>query len=102
MLTNQFQLMEAAEKYKDSNAGVRILLASINEAKNSAIQSKNMLTMLMNRTEQQLFNPAWHISYDQSEIVANAHRLSQSMHRASCALVDLACLLETLGEHVEY
>lgn len=101
-MTTQAELLQLAEKHKD-NPAVRILLTSLTQAQDQAIQRLKATISMAGTLEKGVqLHPGYAVSNDPSSFVATAAQASAAIAGMSADLMSLACLLENLGEQISY
>lgn len=101
MAQNQYDLYELAEKHMD-NKGVSLLMMSISEAKDEISNARNKLEAGIKTADYVMFAPSARVPSNQDDLVLQAAKLSGAFSQLSNNLYDLAILLESLGEQINY
>lgn len=104
-MTTQADLIALANKHID-NPGVKVLLTSIKDAQmqaQSRLQSSRLCNANLLAAVSLNPNSASHVSNTMAnELAAYAAQAAAYMHIMSSDLMNLACLLEKLGEEISY
>lgn len=101
-MTTQAQLVELAMKRQD-NPGVRALLLSLTEAKTQLQLAKTQLNAAGQAVDYALAGePDFSIPLDSSHIVVSAAKMSAAMTRMASDYINLATVLQALGEDISY
>lgn len=101
-MTTQKQLMELAQKHTD-HVGVRALLPSIHQANGEALQYLTMLNSSSETLQKGVSREdGYAVMRDNSALMMHAFKASSALDRVAAYYVDLAVVLELIGEKVEY
>ena len=100
--TSQEEIIRLAVKHKD-NPAISVLLTSFNESKAAAIQSSHYLDSRIGVALNSIdFKHDFSIPLDNKDIVIEAHKLASAMSSMNMTLMNLACVLQSLGEDIVY
>jgi hypothetical protein len=101
---SQHEVVELAQKYKD-NPGVATLLSTLTEARCLAERHLSSASGYATATLEVLRNPAQagrSIPYSSADTVTDAAKAASALDLYARTVINLACVLESLGEEVIY
>lgn len=101
-MTTQADLLEIAKRH-EANPGVKALLSAISEARAHAVMNKGALDHQLKVVGNLLASDSTgNIPIDNSDISTLASGLSVALSKISHDFFTLACVLQVLGEEIDY
>lgn len=100
--TTQAEIIALAEKHK-SNPAISALLASFSESKTTATNTANYLNTRIDVAINSInFKHNFRIPLNNEDFVTEAHKLACEMTIMNKTILNLACILQSLGEDIVY
>lgn len=100
-MTTQAELLQLAEKYAD-NPAVKVLITSIKEATTQLKLNLKSAKLRIEIFEDALEKEDQDITGDFSHYAAYSSRIMGGVTRLTSDYMNLACILEMLGEKISY